>query len=247
MQRGKRLTFDNAIFHIINRGNARQDIFHDNEDFEKFLQILAHYKDKFGFKMYHFCLIPNHHHFEWKIPRAQILSKAMQGIALSYSRYYHAKYKTVGYLWQGRFKNMVVEMEDYAMRLGVYIERNTVRAGLVKDPGDWKWSSYRFYAYGEPIRIALVGAGGVRKWIELIDPDPFYEGFGRDSVERQKNYREFVLGMDDEKIRAGLPFQDGGVLGSKRFKKEMVEIMEKLGMLVRSEKRGRPAKNETLS
>jgi REP element-mobilizing transposase RayT len=70
MLRGRRLTFDTAIFHFINRGNTRQDIFHDDEDFEKFLSILARYKDKFGVKMYHFILIPNHHHFEWKIPVA---------------------------------------------------------------------------------------------------------------------------------------------------------------------------------
>jgi len=218
MPGGKRLTFDNAIFHIINRGNARQDIFHDGEDFEKFLNILARYKDKFGFEMYHFILIPNHHHFEWKIPAAQVLSEAMQGIALSYSRHYHAKYKTVGYLWQSRFKNMVVKIEDYAMRLGGYIERNPVRAGLVKDPGDWKWSSYRFYAYGEPMRIPLVKPDGTKKWIDLIDPNPFYEGFGLNSTERQKNYREFILGIDDERVREKLECQDGGVLVSKGFR-----------------------------
>ena len=242
MPRGKRLTFDNAIFHIINRGNARQDIFHDEEDFEKFLHIIARYKDKFGFKMYHFCLIPNHHHFEWQIPQARILSKAMQGISLSYSRYYHAKYKTVGYLWQGRFKNMVVEKEDYEMRLGGYIERNPLRLGLVRDPGDWKWSSYRFYAYGEPVRIPLITVGGIKKWVDLVEPDPFYGGFGRDPAERQKNYREFVLGMEDKKMKENLPFQDGGVLGSEKFKKDMTGIMEKLGMLVKPKKRGRPAK-----
>lgn len=241
MPRGRRLTFDNAIFHIINRGNARQDIFCDDEDFEKMLHIIARYKDKFGFRMYHFILMPNHHHFEWQIPVAHILSKAMQGISLSYSRYQHAKYNTVGYLWQGRFKNMVVEAEDYAMRLGVYIERNAKRAGLVQDPADWKWSSYRFYAHGESMRVPLIDARGIKKWVELIDPDPFYERFGRDAVECQKNYREFVLGVDDEKIRKELQFQDGGVLGSERFKKEMMVTMEKFGMLVKPKKRGRPS------
>jgi len=114
----------------------------------------------------------------------------MQGIALSYSRYYHAKYKTIGYLWQGRSKK--VEIEDYAMQRGGYIERNAVRAGLVKDPGDWKWSSYRFYAYGEPMQIPLVKSDGTKKWIDLIAPDPCCEEFGLNSTERQKNYREFI-------------------------------------------------------
>lgn len=242
MPRGSRLTLDNAIFHIINRGNAQQDIFHDDEDFEKFLHILARYKEKFGFKMYHFCLMPNHHHFEWVTPKAELLSKAMQGISLSYSRYNHNKYRTVGYLWQGRFKNVIVEKENYALWLGAYIERNPKRAGLATDPKDWKWSSYRFYAYGEPLRILITEENGNRKWIDLIDTDPFYEGFGPTVDERQKNYREFVLEIDDQKMKEKLPFQDGGIVGSEEFKMKMMTIMEFSGMLVKPKKRGRPPK-----
>jgi len=77
----------------------------------------------------------------------------------------------------------------------------------------------------------------------LIDPDPYYERFGLNSTERQKNYREFVLGIDDERVREKLKCQDEGVLDSERFKKEMTEIMEKLGMLVKPKKRGRPPKS----
>lgn len=242
MPRGRRLTFDDTLFHIVNRGNAQQEVFHTPSDFEEYLHLLARYKDKFGFKMYHFCLMPNHPHLLWKVPRAEILSKAMQGITLSYTLFHHGKYKKVGYLWQGRFKNMIIEMEEYSMNCGAYIERNPVRAGLVEDPADWKWSSYRFYAFGESCRVSLIGPGGVKKWVDLIDEDPFYQGFGRDLLERQKNYRQFVLGMDDEAMRERLRFQDGGVLGSERFKVRMAKIMEELGMMVKPKKRGRPSK-----
>jgi putative transposase len=242
MPRGRRLTFDDALFHITNRGNAQQEVFHEPVDFEEYLHLLARYKDKFGFKMYHFSLMPNHFHLLWKVPKAEILSKAMQGITLSYTLFHHAKYEKVGYLWQGRFKNMIIEMEEYLMNCGAYIERNPVRAGLVTDPGDWKWSSYRFYAFGEPLGV-WIKIGGVKKWVSLIDENPFYQGFGLDSLERQKNYRQFVLGMDDEIMREKLRFQDGGVLGSERFKAGMARIMEELGMLVKPRKRGRPAQN----
>lgn len=243
MPRGRRLAFDNAIFHVFNRGNARQDIFHDDEDFEKFLQILARYKNKFGFKMYHFILMPNHHHFEWEIPYAYVLSKAMQGIALSYSRYYHAKYKTVGYFWQGRFKNMIVESEKYLMRLGAYIEGNAKRAGLVKELGDWKWSSYRFYAYGESMQISLVEKGGVKKPVELVDCDPFYNRFSDNAEGRQKNYREFAFNIiNNQEKEKSFNFQDGGVSGSEQFKREMAMTMKSEGMLIKSKKRGRPPK-----
>ena len=250
MPRGPRLSLDNTIFHIINRGNAREEIFHESKDFEKYLYIIARYKEKFGFKMYHFTLMPNHHHFEWEIDKAEILSKAMQGISLSYSRYHHKKYNGVGYLWQGRFKNMVVEKENYAIRLGAYIENNPKRARLVKDPGEWKWSSYRFYAYGESMKFPFIQANGVRKMVDLIDLDPLYESFGSNLVERQQNYRKFVIGPDSEqdegqenaRRRKEIEFQDGGVLGSEKFKREMASVMEELGVLVKPRKRGRPFK-----
>ena len=85
-------------------------------------------------------------------------------------------------------------------------------------------------------------AGSIKKWVDLVYPDPFYEGFGCNPAERQKNYREFVLGMNDIKIKEELRFQDGSVLGSEKFKKETRKLMEELKMLVKSKKRGRPAK-----
>lgn len=113
-----------------------------------------------------------------------------------------------------------------------------------KEPGQWKWSSFRFYAYGEPMRIPLVEAGGIKKRIELIDADPFYAGFGRTPAERQKNYREFVLGINGAKMKEEFRFQDGGILGSEKFKKETIKLMEKFGMLVKPKKRGRPPKKQ---
>ncbi len=203
MPRIARITFDNALLHIFNRGNAKQPVFHDDEDFEHFLYILAHYKDKYGFKMYHLCPMPNHFHFEWEIAQAKILSPAMHDITQTYTRHHHQKYQTVGYLWQGRFKNMVVDKGDYQLLLGGYIERNPVRAGLVERPEDWKWSSYRFYAFGEPMRF-WIKVGGVRKCVDLIDEDPIYQGFGQSAAERQKVYRGFILAMDDEEARQEL-------------------------------------------
>lgn len=242
MPRGPRLTLNNTVFHIINRGNAKQTIFHDKEDFSKFLEILARYKDKFGFKMYHFCLIPNHHHFEWEIFQAESLSKAMQGIALSYSRYYHSKYNTVGYLWQGRFKNMIVEKEDYMTRLGVYIELNAKRAGLVNDPENWRWSSCRFYTNGEPIMISFKDKNRERKTINLIDIDPFYEKLGDNPIERQNRYRELISSIDSQNKPAMFAFQDRGILGSNNFKDRISEAMKSLGILVKPRKMGRPPK-----
>jgi putative transposase len=203
MVRAPRLKIDNARYHIFNRGNQKQVVFHDDQDFDAFLSILAHYKLKYKFKLYHLCPMPNHFHLELKINRAEIMPKAMKDITLSYTNYYHQKYATVGQLWQGRYKSMIVEEQEYADKLGGYIERNPVRAGLVKEPGEWRWSSYRFYAYGEPLRV-LTKWLGEEKEVDLIDEDPIYKEFGSMPAERQKNYREFIRELDDGRIKEEL-------------------------------------------
>jgi putative transposase len=98
---------------------------------------------------------------------------------------------------------MIVEKEEYADRLGGYIERNPMRAGLVKDPGEWKWSSYRFYAYGEQMQ-AMVEWNGKKVMVNLIDEDPMYKHLGETNSERQKNYREIVFRLDDSKAKEEL-------------------------------------------
>lgn len=240
MPRGPRLILDNSVFHIFNRGNARQKTFHDSEDFLKFIEVLARYKDKFGFKLYHFSLMPNHYHLETEFENGRDLSLAMQALALSYSRYYHSKYNTVGYLWQGRFKNMLVEKDQYLTKLGVYIENNAKKSGLVNDLRDWKWSSYRFYAFGDPMQIDFKNEARQEKTINLIDNDPFYDGFGADNLERQSNYRTLFSDLAGQKIY----LQDGGVLGSDVFEQKMVSQMDSLGLLIKPKKRGRPFKTK---
>lgn len=244
MPRGARLVLDEAIFHIINRGNARQEVFDDKEDFKRFLSIVARYKDKFGFKLYHFCLMPNHIHLLLETPKAEILSKAMQGITLSYTQYHHAKKRTIGYLWQGRFKNMLINKEKYLMICGAYIERNPKRANLVEKIEDWPYSSFRFYAYGEEMKIPIITEKGVKKLINLIDSNPYIQNMNKDLEEQRKNYRSFVDSMDDPKTKEQLLFQDGGVLGSEKFRKKIKYKLEKVGIKFKPGEVGRPKQEE---
>lgn len=242
MPRVARLIFDEAIWHIFNRGNGKQIVFHDDEDFEHFIYILAYYKAQYGFKLYHHCLMPNHFHLGPEVKEGKILPKVMHDISQTYTKYHHEKYQTVGYLWQGRYKNMIVEKGDYHQKLGGYIERNPVRAGLVKDPADWKWSSYRFYAFGEPMRVKIK-IGEEKRWVDLVDEDPLYQEFGQSPAERQKNYQAFILGMDDEVVRKYLGFGERKlVVGSKGFKEKMQEFFARQGKKINLRSRGRPRK-----
>ncbi|MEW6095865.1 MAG: hypothetical protein AB1567_04980 [bacterium] len=152
------------------------------------------------------------------------MSKAMQGITLSYTQWHHKKYGSVGYLWQGRFKSMVIERDAYLLECGRYIERNPLRAGIVSDPGKYQWSSYRVYALGEDNN--------------LVDIDPLYESLGKDVITRQKKYKEYVISASDEELRKKIQFQDGGVLGTEDFRRE---VESRYGIAKRR-KRGRPRK-----
>ena len=208
MPRIARLKINNSINHVFNRGNQKQIIFHDDQDFETFLSIVAHYKLKYKLKLYHLCPMPNHFHFELYIEKAEVLPKAMKDITLTYTNYYHRKYNTIGQLWQGRYKNMIIENEEYVDKLGGYIERNPVQAGLVAYSGEWRWSSYNFYAYGKQLRVLTTNLTGEKIWVDLIDEDPRYKYFGKTLIERQENYRKFITEMNDEEIRKELKLEE---------------------------------------
>src|SRR4030042_7194784 len=143
MPRGTRILLDKVCYHNINRGNQKQNLFLEESDFEKYLQLLKHYKKKYTFKLFGYCLMPNHIHLILQPKQSEKLIKFMQGITQTYSIWFNKKYKKVGRLWQGRFKSMVVQKDNYFLECIYYIETNPVRANLVLSPLNYLWSSYR--------------------------------------------------------------------------------------------------------
>ncbi len=91
----------------------------------------------------------NHIHLLLKIHKAQSLPRLIKSLTLSYTRRFHFKYKTSGYLWQGRYKSMLIEEDRHLLECGRYIERNPLEAGVAETPQDYPWTSYRVYAFGE--------------------------------------------------------------------------------------------------
>ncbi len=128
-----------GFYHIINRGVARNSIYHDDEDFTKFLDIVQEASDEYGFEIFSFCLMPNHYHLLLKTTDLN-LSILMQKINSRYSVYYNNKYKRVGPLWQGRFKSWYVYDELYLKSLVKYIEYNPIKANITKKIGEYRWA-----------------------------------------------------------------------------------------------------------
>lgn len=179
MARKPRLVMDEGYYHVIQRGNDRRKIFRAKEDYDHFYLLMKKYLEKYASFLYHYCLMSNHVHLLIKVMRAEDLPRLMQGINLSYTLYYKGIYRFTGSLWQGRYKSIVIEKDEYLMECGRYIERNPVRAGIVEDPKDYAFSSYNFYAHGKESAI--------------ITEDILYKDLDSDKDRRQTKYRDYVL------------------------------------------------------
>ena len=93
-----------ACYHVLNRGHARETIFHDDEDRAHFLHLLARYRDRYSLCVFHYCLMNNHFHLLLRLPDARLLSRLLAGLLVSYWHHYRRRYGLVGHLFQGRCK-----------------------------------------------------------------------------------------------------------------------------------------------
>jgi len=143
MPRGPRILLNNVYYHIVNRGNQNGKIFFEESDFEKYLELLRRYKNKFPLKLFGYCLMPNHIHLILQLKESKDLSKLMQGLTQTYTVWFNNKYGRFGRIWQGRFKSMIIQMDNYFLECIYYVEMNPVRKGLVLSPIEYTWSSYR--------------------------------------------------------------------------------------------------------
>ncbi len=144
MPRSARITIENACYHIITRGNQKQTVFKDPTDYQKYLLLLSRYKRKYGFRLYCFCLMPNHVHLIIEVDKTNNLNKIMRGLNLSYTLYFNMRYKKVGHLWQDRFKSKVIEKGAYLLECIKYVENNPMRASLVSSINEYPWNSNNY-------------------------------------------------------------------------------------------------------
>ncbi len=144
MPRIARITLDNTCYHIITRGNQKQPVFLETKDFRRFIFLLNRCKRRFKFKLYSFCLMPNHVHLMLEVEKSATLQRIMRSLNLSYTLYFNFKYNKVGHLWQDRYKSRIIEKDKYFFKCIEYIESNPQRACLAKDITAYPWNSYVF-------------------------------------------------------------------------------------------------------
>ncbi len=153
MPRRAREMSESGIYHIILRGTNKQEIFHDDEDSLRFIDILKKYKKINNMKVYGWCLMGNHLHLLIGQGEEE-LSVTMKRIGVSYAWYYNWKYNSTGHLFQDRYKSEKVDKDEYLLTVIRYIHQNPVKAGIAKKAADWEWSScsgyygYEYYPAG---------------------------------------------------------------------------------------------------
>jgi putative transposase len=176
MARALRIEFPGAFYHITSRGNEKKDIFRSRKDRERFLFYIESAAKRYSAAVHTYCLMTNHYHLLLETPHGN-LSGIMQYLNGAYTTYFNVKRKRSGHLFQGRFKSIVVDADEYAMELSCYIHLNPVRAGIVGKPDEHQWSSYRAY----------IGEATAPDWLKT---EFILSSFGEKS--REKNYRDFV-------------------------------------------------------
>jgi len=144
MPRAARKKSSTDIYHVMLRGINRQEIFQDEEDYRRFLRTLSDCKQVSGFKLYAWCLMPNHIHLLIHVQN-EPLDTIIKRIGSRYVWWYNMKYERVGHLFQDRYKSEPVEDDTYFLTVLRYIIQNPMKAGLETSPGNWPWSSYPHY------------------------------------------------------------------------------------------------------
>jgi REP-associated tyrosine transposase len=170
MPRTARAVESGLVYHVLNRGNGRQRIFHKPQDYSAFIALLVDGLRQADVQLLAYCLMPNHWHLALR-PRTQTaLSQYLSWVTNTHVKRYRAHYRrTSGHLYQGRFKSFVVQDDGHLLVVLRYIEANALRGRLVGRAQDWRWSSLGCDA---KTRAALVSEWPIdrpRNWTALVN------------------------------------------------------------------------------
>jgi len=217
MPRIRRLIPESGPLHIMCRGNNRKNILEYVEDKSTYLILLSKYLDENHISINHYCIMDNHLHLILWLESKSNLSRFMMQADLSYFHYFTKKYNYCGHLWQNRFESSIIDSERYLLQCAKYIELNPVRAGIVKYPCQYRFSSFRYYAMG--------------KSDCLITPNPLFLELDQSQYHRQMRYRKLIV---IESIKASLHRE---FVGDSKYVTKMEAFFQ---IKSKGRKRGRP-------
>ena len=213
--------------HVIQRGNNRQSIFREPLDRRRFLALLGESAKRHAVSVHAYVLMPNHVHLLATPVDQSGVARLMQSVCGVYVGWYNHRYARTGTLWEGRYRASIVDHERYLLACMRYIELNAVRAGIVLEPSEFRWSSYRCNALGDRD--------------EIVDPHPAYISLGITPEERRAAYRELVRlkvpASELDLIRSSTHHE--WALGDATFRESITRVGRRAAPLPR----GRPRKH----
>jgi len=227
MPRRPRVVLPHTPLHIIQRGNNRQICFVADEDYRFYLDWLHEFAGKTGCRVHAYVLMTNHVHLLLSADRGDSVGALMKGLGQRYVQHFNRTYSRSGTLWEGRFRSCLIQAQDYLLACLRYIELNPVRAGMVKHPAEYRWSSYRANAQGQNDA--------------LLTPHEAYLALGVTEPMRQAAYRELFHSELEPALVEQIRTASNGnfALGNARF---AAQTAAALGRRVTPGKPGRPRK-----
>lgn len=209
MPRTARVKSNTKVYHIILRGNAKQDIFFDKQDYGKFMKEICNTKEKYQYELYAYCLMTNHVHLI-VYDKCEKLSKILQSLTVSYSIYWNKKYERVGHLFQNRFLSKSVETGEYLKNLCRYIHQNPPKSEIGKME-EYQWSSYQEYV----------------KKSKIINRKQMLLLFNSCEKEAIKEFEEFHnANIMQENMKDFMEYEMIEKLNDEQARKYLIEILE---------------------
>lgn len=227
MPRRPRIHLDHIPLHIVQRGHNREPCFFAEEDYTAYLHWLGEALRKEGCALHAYVLMTNHVHLLVTPERSEAVPRLIIALGRRYVQYINKTYRRTGTLWDSRYKSSLIDADHYLLTCQRYIELNPVRAGIVTDPADYRWSSYRSNALGQSN--------------PLLTPHPVHQSLDSLDSQRQSAYRALfrphldAAAIDD--IRLAL--NQSQPLGNSRF---LAHIEAMTGIRRETRPRGRPRK-----
>jgi putative transposase len=222
MARPLRLSFENACYHITSRGNRREDIFHTDKDKSVFLEKLSETFKRYSIVCYAYCLMDNHYHLFVITPGANI-SQAMHYLNTSYTNWFKAEHGIIGSVLQGRYESILLQEDSYGVVLSAYIHLNPLRAGMVEDLREYKWSSYLNHVKDN------------RRTVDSLNTEFILAQFSGNTKEARRLYKKYVI--EHKNIKALLNYSFKGiVLGSREHVGDILERISRPGKRDSSDK-----------
>ena len=202
------MQYPGAIYHVMARGNGRQDIVRDDADRDRLVDYLGRAVVRCSWRIYAFIVMSNHLHVVLKTPEPN-LSRGMQTFLSAYANVWSRRHRFNGHVFQGRYRTELIEDESYLWTVTRYVHLNPVRARLVENPAGWKWSSYPGY----------VRDGRRLEWVAYDELLASWAGeFGGSGSEPAKAYRRYVTaGLSLKHESPWTEAQHGWILGSQNF------------------------------